>query len=167
MAPEADVMEALDTLTARYYPGREDRAFLHWSLTCLMVDKDISDEDLIEHVGLDRSGDLGIDAYWIDEENGRVLLAQSKYSSGPASRISRSHAYDLRSAVTNLNDEDFVRKYGNDILQEAYPDIQAAIIGEGYTVWAALVTNRRIPKSVRDYALGGGSEPWTFLAIWY
>ena len=73
-------MDELTTIAGKWYPNQLHQAFLHWSMSCLLADRNVTDEEIIEHICMDGRGDLGIDGYWIDEENGQLILVQSKYS---------------------------------------------------------------------------------------
>lgn len=155
-------MNELTTIAAKWYPNQLHQAFLHWSMSCLLADRIVSDEEIIEHICMDGRGDLGIDGYWIDEENGQLILVQSKYSGSGSGRVARKESQELRSAVLNLADDQYVSRHGNQTLREAYPDIQAAILDSDYSIWIVLVTNRKVAKTAVQYANGEGSAPWVF-----
>ncbi len=158
-------MDELTTIAGKWYPNQEHHAFLHWSMSCLLADRNVTDEEIIEHIGMDGSRDLGIDGYWIDEENGQLILFQSKYSASQSGRIARKESQEFRSAVLNLADQEYVSQHGNQVLREAYPDIQAAILDNDYSIWLVLVTNKRIAKAASQYANGEGSAPWSFAQL--
>ena len=63
-------------LLGERYPGRPERAFLHWALGCLLSDVDPGDDALTAHTAIDGPRDLGLDGYWIDETNNRLILSR-------------------------------------------------------------------------------------------
>ncbi len=66
----------VDGLKAAYYSNDGD-AFCHWALrTYLELDED----EAFAACDVGGPGDHGLDAYWHDEEQGRIVLAQAKYS---------------------------------------------------------------------------------------
>lgn len=154
--------DEIRSLADRLYSGSSQNAFRHWALTCLVADQEATEDMLQDHVDLDGSGDLGIDGYWVDDTNARLLLMQAKHSSTSASRVGARVVQELRAATQNLLDETYVRRHANRRMREAYPDIQEAILDDTYTLWLVLATNRRVSRSAYDYSSGQGAAPWLF-----
>ncbi len=55
----------------------QDAAFLFWCATNIL---ELVDDDAREAISIEGSNDKGIDLFWVDEEEGRVIIAQGKYS---------------------------------------------------------------------------------------
>lgn len=154
----AQGIEEIQKLADELYQGRIERAFTHWSLSCILADLDPSDDDLITHTGIDRTGDLGIDGFWIDETNSRLVFLQGKFQTA----ATRSLAQEFRQPIQSLLDAEYVRTYGNPNLREFYPDIYETLIDEAFPIQAFLVVRENVPNSVKAWAEGGGSSTWGF-----
>ena len=59
-----------------YYSNPGD-AFCHWGLKTYF---ELDEDDAVEACDVSGSGDRGLDAFWVDEEQRRVLIVQAKYS---------------------------------------------------------------------------------------
>ncbi len=146
----------IDELNRQHYSGSApDRAFAHWALKCLLADKDIDDSELVELTALGGPKDLGIDGYYVDQENTRLILLQAK-----GTRVTRTDVQEFRSAITALVDERFVLDNANAVVKEAYPSIQDCLFDESFSVYAVLAAGDRILPAAQSYCEGPGSEPW-------
>ena len=162
MVSENPVEREIEELANRLYSGTAKDAFRHWAMACLVADQEPTDEDLQDHVDVDGSGDLGIDGYWVDEPNGRLLLLQTKYTAGRPGSLSRQVVQELRGAAASLLDQEYVRRHGNRRMREACADILETLLDDEYTLWLVVATNRRVARAAHDYASGQGSVPWLF-----
>ena len=68
--------KSLEELKADYYSSEAD-AFCHWALCTYL---ELEDEEAFEACDVGGPGSRGLDAYWHDEEQRRVIIAQAKYS---------------------------------------------------------------------------------------
>ena len=138
-----------------YSDAAPDRAFVHWALKCLLADMDIDDSELVELTAVGGPKDLGIDGYYIDQENTRLILIQGK-----GNRVRRTDVQEFRSAIMALVDEGFVLDNANAVLKEAYSLIQDCLFDESFSVYAILAAGDRILPAARSYCESPGSEPW-------
>ena len=145
-------------IAQRYYSGNEEHAFLHLAFQCILADLDPDDDEISEHIALDGSGDLGIDGYWVDELNRRLILVQAK----SGERVNREIAASFRGAIEALCDEEFVRDNGNDVWEEVYPEVLENILDESYSIYAVLACGDRVMKAASNYAKSVGSRVWQF-----
>lgn len=149
--------EEISEIANKYYSGNLQDAFPYWALSCLLADQELDNEKLREHVALG-DGDLGIDGYWIDEPNRRLILLQAKGSG----RVSREDAASFRAAIQALIDEEYVRSRGNSVLQEVYPDLLEVLLDDSYTIQAVLACGGTVNRGARNYSESGGSQDWQF-----
>ena len=146
----------IDQLNYRHYAGSAmDRAFAHWALQCLLADKDIDDSDLFQLTAVGGPKDLGIDGYYIDQENARLIIIQAK-----GTRVTRPDVQEFRSAITALIDENYVLENANAVLKEAYSSIQDCLFDESFSIYAVLTAGDRIMPAARTYCEGPGSSQW-------
>ncbi|MBA7514935.1 hypothetical protein ES705_06972 [subsurface metagenome] len=152
------VGEEIQDIANRYYSGRIERAFLHWALKCALTDIDPDDDELAEHTALDGAGDLGIDAYWFDELNRRLVLIQAQHSG----RTLRQKAVDFRGSIEALINQDYVRSQGNAALREIYPDLFEFLLDESYSIYGVLACGGQVAPSAQNYTENVGSRVWQF-----
>jgi hypothetical protein len=93
--------EAVRELKAAYYSNDGD-AFCHWALRTYL---ELDDDEAFEACDVGGPGDRGLDAYWHDEEQRRIILAQAKYSqrkgkvgAEPVIEMERAYKWLLRLA---------------------------------------------------------------------
>jgi hypothetical protein len=155
--PTAAVRE-IEGIANRLYNGRMERGFLHWALGCILADIEPAEEELVAHTAVDGPGDLGIDGYWLDEANNRLVLVQAKFQG----RVGRAPAQEFRQAIHALKDEHYVRHHGNAALKEIYPEILDSLLDEDFPIYAVLACRGRVASAALSYASGEGSAPWLF-----
>ena len=156
MPPNAN--EEISEIANLDYSGVEEQAFPHWALSCLLGDQQPERDELREHVAVG-DGDLGIDGYWIDESNRRLILLQAKYSS----RVRRDEATSFRSAIEALIDQDYVLGHANDVIREIYPELLEALLDDSYTILAVLACGGSVAPGARSYARSANTQSWQFL----
>lgn len=158
--------QEIDQIKANFYNNTNaDRAFAHWALKCILADVDPSDDDLRRATAIGSAGDLGLDAYWIDEDNSRIILVQAKDTDNPdkTQRIRNTVAQAFRSAIESLANEDYIRANSNSVLREAYHEkICDRIFDDTYSIYGVLAAGGQIrPNSgARIYCEGPGSSSW-------
>jgi len=153
-----EASQEIQSLADRLYDGRGDRAFVHWILGCILADLELTEEQLIAHSALDGAGDLGIDGFFIDSTNNRLVFVQGKYQDS----VGRGSVLEFREAIESLLDEGYVSRHGNAALREVYPDLFEALIDEDYAAYAVVGSAGRIARAGSAYASGAGSRPWVF-----
>ncbi len=74
-----------------------DKAFLFWFATNILEVDEIA---ALEAISVEGANDKGIDLFYVDEDNERIMIAQGKYSSGLSYRAKEK---DLDKLMTSLN----------------------------------------------------------------
>jgi hypothetical protein len=74
-------------------------AFCHHALEILF---DLDSDEALEACAVGGQGDKGLDAFWLDEQGGRVVLVQAKYSSSAKKSFDRQSILQLESAFVWL-----------------------------------------------------------------
>ena len=54
-----------------------DKAFLFWFAVRIL---ELSEDDAREAISIEGANDKGIDLFWVDYDEGRIIIAQGKYS---------------------------------------------------------------------------------------
>jgi hypothetical protein len=107
----------------------EDKAFLFWFGSVILV---LSDDAAREAISVEGANDKGIDFFWVDDEEGKVIIAQGKYSTGLKFRPKNSHITKLESSINWLYNPEALRKDGKaDLAQAAKDYLQATKDGYG------------------------------------
>ena len=148
----------IDRINISFYDGRSpDRAFAHWALKCLLADIEPQDTYLRDfHTVIGGPSDLGIDAYWIDDANSRIILVQAKDT-----RVTqRRDVMEFRAAIESLQDERYVYAHGNNRLKEAYSSrLGDCIYDESFTIHGVFAAGAQVRGAARDYCKAEGSAP--------
>lgn len=111
----------------------EDSAFLFWCATNIL---ELVDDDAREAISIEGANDKGIDLFWVDEEEGRVILAQGKYTPNFSFRPKQTHVTTLESSLNWLVNPEALRRDGKPDLAQAADDyIQAIQNGYGVELW--------------------------------
>lgn len=152
-------LQEVQELADRRYMGRAERAFVDWTVRCLLADmEDLEDDDFTGISAIDGPGDLGIDAAYLDELNNRILFVQCKFQD----RISRGEVQEFRQAIESLLDEAYVLEHGNEAIKDVYPDIQEPLLGEDLSIWAVFAGGESVAPAAATWATRQGSQPWQF-----
>ena len=111
----------------------QDAAFLFWCATNIL---ELVDDDAREAISIEGANDKGIDLFWVDEEEGRVIIAQGKYSSEFSFRPKQAQVAKLESSLNWLANPEALRRDGKpDLAQAAEDYIQATQNGYGLELW--------------------------------
>jgi hypothetical protein len=86
-------------LTKEIY-GNQNRAFSHFALQLLYA---LDDDDAEAACGLGDAANGAVDAFWQDEESGRVVIVQAKYRAKANARFDRRSVIELASVWSLLN----------------------------------------------------------------
>lgn len=111
----------------------EDKAFLFWFATTVL---ELSEDDAREALSVEGSNDKGIDLFWVDDDEGRVIVAQGKYSANFQFRPKISHVTKLQSSLDWLVSPEALRREGKPELALSAEDyLKAAKDGYGVELW--------------------------------
>lgn len=72
------LQDTVERLQDDYYSNEGD-AFCHWAMQTFF---ELDDDEAYEACDVGGPGDRGLDAFWHDEDQRRIVLAQAKYSGG-------------------------------------------------------------------------------------
>ncbi len=110
-----------------------DKAFLHWFGTTIL---DISDDEAREAISIEGANDKGIDLFWVDEEEGRVIIVQGKYTPDLGYRPKIGEVTKLESSLNWLTTPEALRRDGKTDLAQAADDyLEAVKNGFGVELW--------------------------------
>ena len=151
--PEEEIIEIANA----DYSGRQEDAFPYWALSCVVADQDPERDALREHVAVG-DGDLGIDGYWIDDSNRRLVLLQAKYTT----RLRRDDVGAFRTAIETLIDQEYVLAHANNVIQQIYPELLEALIDDSYTISAVVACGGTISRALRSLAETISAQSWQF-----
>ena len=125
-----------------------DKAFLFWFATSIL---ELSDDDAREAISVEGANDKGIDLFWIDDDEGRVIIAQGKYSADFSSKPKIAHVTKLHSSVNWLSNPEALRQDGRPELAQAAEDyITATREGFGVELWF-VYTGAKCPNIDKRY----------------
>ena len=161
-----NIRREIERINADFYNSHDSsRSLAHWALKCLLADVDPRDDALVTATAIGAPGDTGLDAYWVDEDNGRLIFVQAKDTENVTNpqRLQVTAAQAFRSAITGLTHQEFVRSRANSILLEAYnSEIADLLYDETYSIYAVLAAGGRVRpnSSARSYCEGPGSDYW-------
>ena len=91
--------EHLKEIADTYYDGDEQKSFRHAAFQVLAPDPTLSDEQVIEMTAIDKSGDMEIDGWFVDEQAETVFLFQSV---GGKSRVNEAKVTKFWEAPNEL-----------------------------------------------------------------
>jgi len=110
-----------------------DQAFLFWFATQIL---ELSDDDAREAISVEGANDKGIDLFWVDDDEGRVIIAQGKYSSGLTLHPKIAQVAKLESSLNWLCNPEELRREGKiDLAQAAEDYVKAVEDGYGVELW--------------------------------
>ncbi len=110
-----------------------DQAFLFWFAITIL---ELSEDDAREAISIAGANDKGIDLFWVDDDEGRVVIAQGKYSVKLASKPKIAHISKLESSLNWLANSEALRRDGKaDLAQAADDYIEAVKQGYGVELW--------------------------------
>jgi len=144
------IRPAINSLADDYYKGDSARAFLHWGIREMLFEDDLSDEVIAEKLIIDGPDDLGVDAFWVDDESKVVHLFQSKYLSAANTILPRSDVDTFIAAPARLLDPDMVTKSKNEGVKELNEALVSALESE-FTVNLIFLTTGDFAAKDRDY----------------
>ena len=97
----------------------EDAAFLFWCATSIF---ELADDDAREAISIEGANDKGIGLFWVDEDEGRVILAQGKFSPYFSFRPKQAQVAKLESCMNWLVNPEALRRDGRADFAQAADD---------------------------------------------
>lgn len=129
----------------------QDKAFLFWFARSIL---ELSDDDAREAISVEGANDKGIDLFWVDNDEGRVIIAQGKYSPKFSFRPKIAHVTNLESSVNWLRNPEALTRDGKTELAQAAQDyITATGDGFGIELWFVYTGDKcpNIDKHINVY----------------
>src|SRR5574341_1188293 len=108
----------------------EDKAFLFWFATTIL---EINDDSAFEAMSVEGANDKGIDLFYIDDDEGRVFIAQGKFSSSLNYAAREHDVANLESSLNWLASPEALDREGRPELVQAAKDY-LNVVKEGYGV---------------------------------
>jgi len=128
----------------------EDKAFLFWFATTVL---ELSEDDAREAMSVEGANDKGIDLFWVDDEEGRVIVAQGKYSSAFRFSPKIAQLAKLESSLNWLANPEALRRDGKrDLAQAADEYLKATKDGFGVELWF-VYTGPKCPNADKHIAV--------------
>jgi hypothetical protein len=136
---------------ARSYSIAEDRAFAVWFG---VVGLDLDEDEAFDALSVEGANDKGMDLFWVDNPNQRVLIAQCKYSTKATHRAKVRDLDQLLSCTDWLANPAALEPEGRPELVAASREYRDAV-DQGYSVqlWFAYCGKRdeNIDKRIRVF----------------
>jgi AIPR protein len=111
----------------------KNSAFLFW---CASTIFELGDDDAREAISVEGANDKGIDLFWVDDDEGRVIIAQGKYTPDLAFRPKIGQITKLESSLNWLvNPEALTREGKPELAQAAEDYLHATQDGYGVELW--------------------------------
>lgn len=101
----------------------ESKAFLYWFATQIL---EIEEDAALEAISVDGANDKGIDLFHVDDDEGRVLIAQGKYSTSLNYTAKESDVSNLESCLNWLVSPESLEREGKPELAQAARDFLEA-----------------------------------------
>jgi hypothetical protein len=130
---------------------QQNVAFLLWFGINIL---DLSEDEALEAASIGGSNDKGIDFFHVDDEQGRVIVAQGKYSPDMDVTVKESHLSNLESSLNWLANPESLRREGKaDLAQTADDYTKAVNEGYGVELWFIYTAPRKanIDKKIHVY----------------
>lgn len=156
-APVYERLEAFFEDAARtHYGGDKEQGFKFWAVSQVLVDTDLSDDQIKEPLLLDGKGDLGLDGYYEDTETDTLILVQSKFHDQPAT-IGNENLNRFFSCLKKVLSPEVVVAAKNPLAQDAHRAVKDAI-AKGWTLRFIFVTSGYLSPEGRVFAEAKATE---------
>ena len=109
-----------------HYGGNKERGFKFWAISEVLMETDLSDDQLKEPLVLDGRGDLGLDGYYEDPDAQTLILVQSKFHEQPVA-IGNDELNRFLSSLKKVLDPQVVVATSNPLAQDAHRAVRDAI----------------------------------------
>ena len=139
-----------------HYDADKERGFKFWAVSQVLMDTDLSDDQIKEPLLLDGRGDLGLDGYYEDTETETLILVQSKFHDQPAS-VGNEDVNRFYNCLKKVLSPDVVVAARNPLAQDAHRAVKDAI-SKGWTLRFIFVTSGYLSPEGRVFAEANASE---------
>jgi len=133
-----------------HYGGDKERGFKFWAVSQVLMDTDLSDDQLKEPLQLDGKGDLGLDGYYEDAETETLILVQSKFHDQPAA-IGNDVPNRFFGSLRKVLSPEIVVAARNPMAQDAHRAVKDAI-SKGWVLRFVFVTSGYLSPEGRVFA---------------
>ena len=131
-----DFRDHVSELAATYYEEDETKAFRHAAFQLTLPDPNVADAQIIELTAIDKSGDLEIDGYYVDDQDESILLFQSQ---GGNSRATEGKVSKFWMAPEELLNPSRVSASNNESVKELSLQLDR-LLKEDYTLRLAFAS---------------------------
>ncbi|MDP2950519.1 MAG: AIPR family protein [Chloroflexota bacterium] len=132
-----------------HYGGDREKGFKFWAASQVLMDTDLSDDQLKEPLLLDGRGDLGLDGYYEDPETETLTLIQSKFHDQPVA-ISNEDLNRFFSCLRKVLNPEVVVAAKNPLAQDAHRAARDAI-KNGWTLRFIFLTSGYLSPEGRTF----------------
>ena len=143
----------LQEIAGTYYDGDERKAFRHASFQALAPDPALSDEQVIEMTAIDKSGDMEIDGWFVDDESETVFLFQAV---GGKSKVDEAKITKFWEAPNELLNAERMAKSKSQATKELSRELDARL-GEDYSVSMVFASRGGFAPASRAFAESKGA----------
>ena len=156
-APVYERLEPFIEDAARtHYEGDKEKGFKFWAVSQVLMDTDLSDDQIKDPLELDGKGDLGLDGYYEDAETETLILIQSKFRDQPAA-IGNEDLNRFFSCLKKVLNPEVVVAAKNPLAQDAHRAVKDGI-SKGWTLRFVFVTSGYLSQEGRVFAQAKASE---------
>ncbi len=139
--------EHVGELAATWYDGDETKAFRHAAFQ-QTIDPNMADAQVIEQTAVDKSGDLEIDGWFVDDTSETVILFQSAGGEGKAAEAKLTKFWEAPIAVL---DPERVKASRNESIRDVANDLEEAI-GNNFSVRLVFASRGGFAPAARRFA---------------
>ena len=145
--------EHLKEIADTYYDGDEQKSFRHAAFQVLAPDPTLSDEQVIEMTAIDKSGDMEVDGWFVDEQAETVFLFQSV---GGKSRVTEDKVTKFWEAPNELLNAERMAKSKNQSAVELSRELDARL-SEDFSVSMVFASRGGFARAAQDFAGSKGA----------
>lgn len=138
----------LQEIAGTYYDGDERKAFRHAAFQVLAPDPTFSDEQVIQMTAIDKSGDMEIDGYYVDDESETVFLFQS---AGGKTRVAEAKVAKFWEAPNELLNAERMAESKNQAARELSRELDAKLY-EKYSITMVFAARGGLVPAARAFA---------------
>lgn len=139
-----------------HYGGDKERGFKFWAVSQVLMETDLSDDQIKEPLELDGRDDLGLDGYYEDEETETLVLVQSKFRDQPVA-IGNDEINRFFSCLRKVLNPEIVLAAQNPLAQDAHRAVRDAV-SKGWTIRFIFVTTGYLSPEGRVFTEANASE---------
>lgn len=121
-----------------HYEGDTERGFKFWAVSQVLMDSDLSDDQIKDPLLLDGKGDLGLDGYYEDTDTETLTLVQSRFHEHPAA-VGNDELNNFFCCLNKVLNPQIVVAAKNPLAQDAHRSVRDAI-SRGWTLKFVFVT---------------------------